>query len=837
MDELCEVNLGTESDPMPIFYSALLSDSEAQEYIKLLSEFRDYFVRNYIEMPGLNPEACPKDNFPLPIPKLMLDIASSHSIFSSMDGSSGYNQIKMDPKDEKFTAFRTPIGVFCYKVMPFSLKNVGATYQRAMTVIFDEMIYEHVECYVDDLAVKSKVCGDHLRDLQIILERLRKFDLKMNPLNYAFGVSAKKFLGFIVRYRGIEIDPSMIKAIVDLKPPKSLTQLRSFQGKLAFLRRFISNLYGRCHPFSALVKKDARFHWDDSCQEAFESINCYLTNPPLLAAPIPCRSLILYTTALDESLGALLAQENEEGKENALYYLSRRLILAELKYLAIEKQCLALIFARAIKGQALADFLVDHPIPAYSPLNDDLPDELILIRVGLGLIFVSPEGHTLWYSYSLSEPHTNNEAEYEALILRLELDIQMSLTRVKIFGDAQLIINQVAGVYKVLKPELIPYHNKVMELLSLISEVTLAKVPRSKNRKAYALAKLAKELADPTRNPVSIIVQYRQALCPADLSSLNQTLAVFAVDEESDWREPFIEYLKYGRLPDDKSLAAQIRKRALSFAYINETLYRRSFDQMWLRCLSKEEASRVMSEIHEGIYGSHQCGPKMKDRIKCLGYYWPTMIHDCMEHAKRLEELDGLDELRLRAYQCLKLCQARMTRHYERLVRPRAFRRPPQALRFGESAPTYFLHLSPPNPGVLGSPAAKNPVKPKLKIFRDSYRPIEASSKLKVKRKIVPTDPTSSSSPKSSNSIKWIEAKIGLGFSVRLVPSRVLSGPLIPLINDADPIGSLPRSNAEAHGRTTVPSDQISVVHPSQSEIGRSRTRADVDESLGGTVR
>ncbi|XP_028557315.1 uncharacterized protein LOC114581403 [Dendrobium catenatum] len=467
----------------------------------------------------------------------MVDIASSHSIFSFMDGSSDYNQIKMDPKDERFTAFRTPIGFFCYKVTPFSLKNAGATYQSAMTVIFDEMIHEQVECYVDDLVVKSKICGDHLRDLRIIFKRLRKFDLKMNPLKCAFGVSAGKFLGFIVRYRGIEIDPSMIKAIVDLKPLKSLTQLRSFQGKLTFLRRFISNLFGKCHPFSSLVKKDARFHWDESCQEAFESIKRYLMNPPVLSAHIPGRPLILYTTALNESLGALLAQENEEGKENALYYLNQSDLSSQpIVVLDDPSDPFRLSSTmRAVKGQALADFLADHTIPADSLLNDDPPDELILsvdeqesptwefyfdgassvktlspnetptVRVGLGQIFVSLEGHALRYSYSLSEPHTNNEAEYEALVLGLELAIQMSLTRVKIFVDSQLIINQVAGVYKVLKLELIPYYNKAMELLCLIPEVTLAKVPKFENGKAYVLAKLAKELADPAGNPMSIV--------------------------------------------------------------------------------------------------------------------------------------------------------------------------------------------------------------------------------------------------------------------------------------------------------------------------------------------
>ncbi|KAI0529097.1 hypothetical protein KFK09_001643 [Dendrobium nobile] len=117
-----------------------------------------------------------------------------------------------------------------------------------------------------------------------------------------------------------------------------------------------------------------------------------------------------------------------------------------------------------------------------------------------------------------------------------------------------------------------------MELLFLILEVTLVRVPRSENGRADALAKLAKELADLTVNLLSIIVQYQQTLCLAVLSSPNQTLAVFVVEETLDWRVPFIEYLKHGRLQDDRSLATQIRNRVLSFSYVNETLDRHSFD-------------------------------------------------------------------------------------------------------------------------------------------------------------------------------------------------------------------------------------------------------------------
>ena len=130
--------------------------------------------------------------------------------------------------------------------MPFGLKNAGATYQRAMQKIFDDMLHKTVECYVDDLVVKSKRTNGHLQDLQQVFERLRKYQLKMNPLKCAFGVSSGKFLGFVVRHRGISIDQSKIDAILNMPEPKNIHELKSLQGKLAYIRRFILNLTRRC---------------------------------------------------------------------------------------------------------------------------------------------------------------------------------------------------------------------------------------------------------------------------------------------------------------------------------------------------------------------------------------------------------------------------------------------------------------------------------------------------------------------------------------------------------------------------------------------------------------
>ena len=127
--------------------------------------------------------------------------------------------------------------------------------------------------------------------------------------------------------------------------PKNLRELRILQGKLAYIQRFISNLVGRCQPFIRLMKKDVHFEWDEACSNAFERIKRYLLNPLVLGALIPGKPLVLYILAQEKSLGVFMAQENKEGKERALYYLSRTFNAVKLNYSPIEKMCLALFFA------------------------------------------------------------------------------------------------------------------------------------------------------------------------------------------------------------------------------------------------------------------------------------------------------------------------------------------------------------------------------------------------------------------------------------------------------------------------------------------------------------
>jgi len=130
-----------------------------------------------------------------------------------MDGFSGYNQIKMYPDDKKYTSFRTPLGVYCYTVMPFGLKNAGATYQRAVNAIFHKHIRKTVECYVDDIVVESRVKSDHIADLKTVFDIMRAHQLKMNPTKSFLEVASGTFLGFVVTSKGIYLDPEKVCAI------------------------------------------------------------------------------------------------------------------------------------------------------------------------------------------------------------------------------------------------------------------------------------------------------------------------------------------------------------------------------------------------------------------------------------------------------------------------------------------------------------------------------------------------------------------------------------------------------------------------------------------------
>ena len=202
----------------------------------------------------------------------------------------------MAPEDEECTTFITERGLYCYKVMPFGLKNAGATYQRLVNKIFQDQISHNMEVYVDDMLVKSIEAEEHIKDLQEAFGTLRKHRMKLNPTKCAFGVASGKFLGFMVTQRGIEANPEKIKAILDMKHPSNKKEVQQLTRRVAALSRFISKSAERCLPFFKVLRQAKGFFWSDECRQAFEDLKKYLASPPLLAKPKEAEVLYLYLT-------------------------------------------------------------------------------------------------------------------------------------------------------------------------------------------------------------------------------------------------------------------------------------------------------------------------------------------------------------------------------------------------------------------------------------------------------------------------------------------------------------------------------------------------------------
>ena len=240
--------------------------------------------RMCIDFTDLN-RVCLKDSYPLPRIDTLVDSTARHEFLSFMDTFSGYNQIKMKEEDQEKTSFVTNQGLFCYKVMPFGLKNAGATYQRLMNKMFMHQLGRNIQVYVDDMLVKSVRDNDHLNDLQETFNTLRSYNMKLNPSKCVFGVTIGKFLGFIVSQKGIEVNPEKVLAILELEPLRTVKAVQSLNGKVTALNRFVSKATDKCLPFFRVLKKS--FEWTDECQKAFDDLKKYVSSPPLLNPSMP----------------------------------------------------------------------------------------------------------------------------------------------------------------------------------------------------------------------------------------------------------------------------------------------------------------------------------------------------------------------------------------------------------------------------------------------------------------------------------------------------------------------------------------------------------------------
>uniref|UniRef100_A0A2N9GE62 Uncharacterized protein n=1 Tax=Fagus sylvatica TaxID=28930 RepID=A0A2N9GE62_FAGSY len=548
--------------------------------------------RMCVDFTDLN-KACPKDSFPLPRIDQLVDSTAGHKLLTFMDAFSGYNQIVMDECDQEKTSFITSRGLFCYKVMPFGLKNAGATYQRLMNRMFHDQIGRNVEVYVDDMLVKSKEEDGHLDDLRETFQTLRKYQMKLNPSKCAFGVYSGKFLGFMVSQRGIEANPDKIKAILEMRPPKNTKEVQRLTGRVAALNRFMSRSTDKCLPFFKILKK--AFEWNDECQQAFEELKKYLTEPPLLSPSKRGEELYLYLAVSPTAVSSVLIRE-EERRQLPVYYTSRALRGAEERYPPMEKLAFTLVTAaRKLRPYFQAHTIVlltNHPL-RKAMNKPDAAGRLIQWSIELSEFDIDYRPRTAIKVQALADfiteftskddeptedyPTTNNEAEYEALLTGLEMAKVLGATELEVLSDSQLVVGQVNGDYE------------------------------AKEGRMQQADQLAKSASSSTSDDKIKVVQQ---------SSL-QTTEMNPVHAETSWMTPIISYLQRGTLPDNLTRSQTI----------------------------KDEANYVLREIHEGVCGNHSGARALQRKVVRAGYYWPSMQADAsrfVQHCDKCQRFANL---------------------------------------------------------------------------------------------------------------------------------------------------------------------------------------------------
>ncbi|KAG7557039.1 Retrotransposon gag domain [Arabidopsis suecica] len=305
--------------------------------------------------------ASRKDHFPLPFIDQMLERLANHPYYCFLDGYSGFFQIPIHPNDQEKTTFTCPYGTFAYKRMPFGLCNAPATFQRCMTSIFSDLIEETVEVFMDDFSVYGSSFSSCLLNLCRVLKRCEETNLVLNWEKCHFMVREGIVLGHKISERGIEVDKAKVDVMMQLQPPKTVKDIRSFLGHAGFYRRFIKDFSKLARPLTRLLCKETEFTFDEECLTAFKLIKEALVTAPIVQAPNWDYPFEIMCDASDYAVGAVLGQKIDK-KLHVIYYASRTMDDAQVRYATTEKELLAVVFA----FEKFRSYLVGSKVTVYT---------------------------------------------------------------------------------------------------------------------------------------------------------------------------------------------------------------------------------------------------------------------------------------------------------------------------------------------------------------------------------------------------------------------------------------------------------------------------------------
>src|SRR5450759_5001679 len=230
-------------------------------------------------------EATKKDAYPLPFTDIILDHVAGHMVYTFLDGMAGYHQTNIRLCDQIYTTFITDWGTYAFRRMPFGLCNAPWTFQRIMRDIFHDFMRYFLEVFIDEFAVFSKSWEEHLEHLRMTFERCREANLKLHPGKCFIKMDSGILLGHRVSEQGIAVDLEKVTAILALRRPSNVKEVRGFLGMVGYYRRFVEGYAKLALPLTELLKKETPFQWTERQEEAFKELKMRMVKAPMMVAP------------------------------------------------------------------------------------------------------------------------------------------------------------------------------------------------------------------------------------------------------------------------------------------------------------------------------------------------------------------------------------------------------------------------------------------------------------------------------------------------------------------------------------------------------------------------
>ncbi|XP_022157626.1 uncharacterized protein LOC111024288 [Momordica charantia] len=285
----------------------------------------------------------------------------------------------------------------------------------------------------------------------------------------------------------------------------------------------------------------------------------------------------------------------------------------------------------AVKGQVVTDFIGELTL---SPTPTSEFDQLWMMYVyessnekgcGAGVLFLAPDDIRFEYALRFYFRTSNNEAEYEALLAVLRMTRGLGASHLQIFSDSQLIVNQIKEEYKTKDSRMEKYLGKVRSHLTHFQAYEISKIPRSQNSNVDVLAKLASAYKTNLARSVLVKILDNPSILELDMMEVDS--------KPLSWMDPIRNFLE-GNIPINPKEAKKMRRKTARYLLRDETMYQRGFSLPLLKCISKEDESYVLKEVHEGVCGNHLGARSLSTKVIRQGYYWPTVDQDAKEFVK-----------------------------------------------------------------------------------------------------------------------------------------------------------------------------------------------------------